>query len=96
MPAANVGAMTPGSPDIERVATVMKHRMNCVFALTASIEARYSVLGAWGCGVFRNDPDLIARLFAKCLSGPDSWAVLRPHCLRGIRFDSGFQKPPAI
>lgn len=25
------------------------------------------VLGAWGCGVFQNDPTTIARLFAKCL-----------------------------
>lgn len=27
------------------------------------------VLGAWGCGVFRNDPSMIAQLFAAALRG---------------------------
>src|SRR5579872_728688 len=46
MPAANVGAMTPGERDIEKVAEVMEHRMNCVFALAASTGTRHFVLGA--------------------------------------------------
>jgi uncharacterized protein (TIGR02452 family) len=87
MPAANVGAMTPGSADIERVAEVMEHRMNCAFALTASTGTRHFVLGAWGGGVFRNDPDLIARLFAKCLSGDNSWRLFFDRIVFAI-FDS--------
>jgi uncharacterized protein (TIGR02452 family) len=27
------------------------------------------VLGAWGCGVFRNDPAVVARLFGEFLLG---------------------------
>jgi uncharacterized protein (TIGR02452 family) len=73
MPAVNVGAMTPACSDISRVAEVMEHRMNCVFAVAVSTGMRNLVLGAWGCGVFRNDPDLIARLFARRLTSPDSW-----------------------
>jgi hypothetical protein len=61
------------APDIERVAAVMEHRMNCVFTLTASTGTRHLILGTWGCGVFRNDPDLIARCFVKSLTGVNSW-----------------------
>ena len=28
-----------------------------------------AVLGAWGCGVFKNDPEMIAELFATALRG---------------------------
>jgi uncharacterized protein (TIGR02452 family) len=28
------------------------------------------VLGAWGCGVFQNDPEEIAELFKEALTGP--------------------------
>jgi uncharacterized protein (TIGR02452 family) len=28
------------------------------------------VLGAWGCGVFRNDPRMVARVFSELLSLP--------------------------
>ena len=70
MPAVNAGAMNASSAE---VAAVMEHRMNCIFALAASTGSRHLVLGAWGCGVFRNDPDQIAQLFARCLSGPASW-----------------------
>lgn len=73
MPAANAGAMKPGSAEIGRVSQVMEHRIRCVFALAASNACRDLILGAWGCGVFRNDPAMIARLFAAALSGESSW-----------------------
>ncbi len=73
MPAANAGAMRPGSAELGRVEQVMEHRIRCVFALAASNACRGLILGAWGCGVFRNDPDMIARLFAAALSGKSSW-----------------------
>lgn len=73
MPAVNAGAIERGSPDMARVAAVMEHRINCVLALAAAMEQRALVLGAWGCGVFQNDPDVIASLFARALSEPSSW-----------------------
>jgi uncharacterized protein (TIGR02452 family) len=35
------------------------------------------VLGAWGCGVFKNDPEEVAEIFAAALSGPFHGAFRR-------------------
>jgi uncharacterized protein (TIGR02452 family) len=74
MPAVNVGALRPESGDHQRVETVMRGRVEKLLAL--SVVERYEdlLLGAWGCGVFRNDPAMVARLFHEALLGPDRWA----------------------
>jgi uncharacterized protein (TIGR02452 family) len=92
MPAANVGAMSFNSLDRRRVEEVMRRRIDCVLAFAAVGGSRHIVLGAWGCGVFRNDPEMIARLFAESLSGPHSW---RSHfdCIVFAVFDP---KEPAV
>jgi uncharacterized protein (TIGR02452 family) len=72
MPAVNAGAIRHGSPELQRVAEVMERRIRCVLALAAITGPRELVLGAWGCGVFRNDPEEIASLFAKVL-GENHW-----------------------
>jgi uncharacterized protein (TIGR02452 family) len=41
-----------------------------VLALAAAQGYRRLVLGAWGCGVFRNDPQQVAGVFAQLLQGP--------------------------
>jgi uncharacterized protein (TIGR02452 family) len=74
MPAVNVGALRPGGGDHARVETVMAGRVEKLLALAAAERFEELVLGAWGCGVFRNDPRLIARLFHDALFGPDRWA----------------------
>jgi uncharacterized protein (TIGR02452 family) len=73
MPATNAGAISRGQADAARIADVMRHRMHCVFALAAATGQRALVLGAWGCGVFRNDPEQIASLFATCLAADQPW-----------------------
>jgi uncharacterized protein (TIGR02452 family) len=73
MPAVNAGAIKDGSPERSRVAGVMERRIHCVLALAASTGHRTVVLGAWGCGVFRNDPEIIASLFARALGADAKW-----------------------
>jgi uncharacterized protein (TIGR02452 family) len=64
-PAVNAGAIR----DRERalVRSEMADRIEKVLAIMAGHDA--AVLGAWGCGVFKNDPDEIAELFAHALRG---------------------------
>lgn len=73
MPAVNAGALKAGSSHINRVREVMEHRINCVLALAVEAKHRAIVLGAWGCGVFRNDPEIIASLFAHAVYDEPSW-----------------------
>ncbi len=74
MPAPNIGAMRAGDPDLDRVEDTLRLRIEYVLALTAA-EGRTSViLGAWGCGVFRNDPRQLAGLFRGVLLGTGNWS----------------------
>ncbi|HEY1186079.1 MAG TPA: TIGR02452 family protein, partial [Gemmata sp.] len=74
-PAVNVGAIR----DAERrlVHNEMRERIEKVLALMAGHGHDAAVLGAWGCGVFKNDPEQIADLFAKALRGRFSGCFAR-------------------
>lgn len=62
-PAVNVGA----SKARVDVASIMRARLRKVLDAFAAHGEDAVVLGAWGCGVFRNDPAQIAGLFADAL-----------------------------
>lgn len=69
--AVNVGALERNEPQNMRlVEAVMARRVRMVLAVAATQKLEALVLGAWGCGVFRCDPELIARLFAEALAEP--------------------------
>lgn len=69
--AANAGAIKNNEPENEYlILPVMKLRIGKMLALCAAHQHEVLVLGAWGCGVFRNDPDAIALLFRDALNGP--------------------------
>jgi uncharacterized protein (TIGR02452 family) len=74
-PAVNVGAIR----DHERklVRDEMRERVEKVLAVMAGHGHDAAVLGAWGCGVFKNDPEEIAELFAKALRGKFAGAFAR-------------------
>ena len=63
MPAANAGAMSPDEAVPEHLRAIMTRRARYVLAHAAVHGHRTLVLGAWGCGVFRNEPELIADAF---------------------------------
>ena len=49
---------------------VLRRRAGMVLALAQELGCRQLVLGAWGCGVFRNDPKLVADAFGRWLEHP--------------------------
>ncbi|MFB7472647.1 TIGR02452 family protein [Kitasatospora sp. NPDC056184] len=67
-PAPNAGQLalhTPGGVDVRGV---LAERAERVLAAAARHGVRTLVLGAWGCGVFRNDPDEVAEAFDRALA----------------------------
>ncbi|GJF32344.1 TIGR02452 family protein [Kitasatospora sp. NE20-6] len=68
-PAPNAGqlALRSGGRPVD-VAAVLAERAGRVLAVAARHGVRELVLGAWGCGVFRNDPAVVADAFAQALA----------------------------
>ncbi|MFE9203548.1 TIGR02452 family protein [Micromonospora sp. NPDC006431] len=72
--APNRGAVLRNQPaDAERVAPALRTRARRVLAVAAAHGHRRLVLGAWGCGVFRNDPATVAEAFALALADAAGW-----------------------
>lgn len=66
--APNLGAIRNNQP--ERAASVpetLRRRALRVVRIAAGHGHRRLVLGAWGCGVFRNEPAVVAEAFAEAL-----------------------------
>ncbi|WP_425615947.1 TIGR02452 family protein [Anatilimnocola sp. NA78] len=67
-PAVNAGAMRNNEPHAtEQILPKMVERTNKVLALAAHLGYQNLILGAWGCGVFQNDPKSIANIFHAAL-----------------------------
>ncbi|MGI5247397.1 TIGR02452 family protein [Dactylosporangium sp. CA-139066] len=66
--APNLGAILRNQPgDAADVPAVLRRRATRVLAVAAAHGHRTLVLGAWGCGVFRNVPAEVAAAFATAL-----------------------------
>ncbi len=79
-PAVNRGAVKRNEPEkISKVRDTMDWRIGKVLKLAELKGHDYLVLGAWGCGVFGNDPREIASLFEEnLLREPDAnWGFER-------------------
>lgn len=76
-PAPNFGAMGQ-SGDVQKVPAVLENRSAKILALALHHGYRNLILGAWGCGVFRNDPTQVAQTFKK-------------HLGQGGRFEGRFE-----
>ncbi|GLY93114.1 TIGR02452 family protein [Actinoplanes sp. NBRC 103695] len=66
--APNRAAIVTNQPDLlPEVPAVLRRRAARVLAVAAAHGHRRLVLGAWGCGVFGNDPPTVASAFADAL-----------------------------
>ncbi len=67
-PAVNSGVVRKKEPErANEIELVMKRRMEKVLAIAIENGHKDMVLGAWGCGVFRNDPLDVARWFKETI-----------------------------
>ena len=70
-PAPNAGAVKRNAPaSVPLIPETLRQRAACVLALACHHGCEALVLGAWGCGVFRNDPKMVAGLFKELLQAP--------------------------
>lgn len=69
-PAPNAGAIAKNTPSRSKeVHGVLQKRAAKVLTLAVSLGYKRIILGAWGCGVFRNSPKEVAEVFEELLEG---------------------------
>ena len=78
-PAVNAGVARKNGKSRQKIRDTMQERMKRVLLLAAQQGHDAVLLGAWGCGVFRNDPAEVARLFRETLDGELRGAFRRVH-----------------
>ena len=71
LPAVNLGQVMQRGEDLPAARAAMGERMERALRLFGAMEDRVLVLGAYGCGVFRNDPEDVARRWQELLNTPD-------------------------
>ena len=59
---------------MDEVGATLRRRAAFVLAIAAELGVRRLVLGAWGCGGFRNDPRTVAHVFRELLCTPGRFA----------------------
>ena len=67
LPAVNMGQVLLKGEDPEEAKRVMRRRMKLALGIFAEQKAKHLVLGAYGCGVFRNDPGQVAAWWRELL-----------------------------
>lgn len=84
-PAPNAGAVAKNQPrDLPLVEHTLRRRAERVLALAASLGVQTFVLGAWGCGVFRNEPRMVAGVFADLIREGAPFAKVFPRLVFAI------------
>lgn len=77
-PAPNAGAIQRNQPELTvRIAATFERRWANVLATAERHGHQTLVLGAWGCGAFRNDPSLVAHAARRVLESERFAAVFR-------------------
>jgi uncharacterized protein (TIGR02452 family) len=66
--APNAGAIANNQPHrLEQIPDALENRAEYVLATAESFGHERLILGAWGCGVFRNDPVMVAQTLSRLL-----------------------------
>lgn len=66
--APNAGQIEKSSPqDLSQLPSILMRRSRYVLGLASLTGCKNIVLGAWGCGVFKNDPEVVAKTFASLI-----------------------------
>ncbi|MCD2462985.1 MULTISPECIES: TIGR02452 family protein [unclassified Streptomyces] len=74
-PAPNAGVVRRRTPAlVDRLPGALASRAERVLETAAAAGYRRLVLGAWGCGVFQNDPEQVAGAFKALLTGDGRFA----------------------
>ncbi len=74
-PAPNAGAVEQNEPaNLNQIEPTLRRRAELVLAIASAHQVDRLILGAWGCGVFRNDSRMVARIFAELLNQPGAFA----------------------
>lgn len=85
-PAPNAGVIARQLPDrVGEIPAALARRAERVLEVAAAQGHRELVLGAWGCGVFRNDPAEVAAAFAAHLAGTGRFATRFDRVVLAIR-----------
>lgn len=73
-PAPNAGAIRRNQPEsTDMIISILRERITFILALALSLGVVDLVLGAWGCGVFQNDPASVAEAFRDALLKDDQF-----------------------
>lgn len=84
--APNAGAIMRNEPrNRPQIGPTLRERAGKVLALAAHREVDGLVLGAWGCGVFQNDPQMVATAFYEYLCPQGLYGNSFGHVLFAIR-----------
>ncbi|MEL7245639.1 MAG: TIGR02452 family protein [Cyanobacteria bacterium J06573_2] len=81
VPAVNAGAVRKNGKkqEINKIETTMLQRTEKLLSVAAIHDYKVLILGAWGCGVFKNNPEDVARYF-------------QHHLLENQKFNDLFKK----
>jgi uncharacterized protein (TIGR02452 family) len=79
-PSPNAGSIVNSEPQsLALVEPTFRQRIEMVLSAAAAFDQSAIVLGAWGCGVFGNDPAMVARLFGEFLLDNGAFAKAFTH-----------------
>lgn len=96
-PAPNAGAVAKNQPQwVGRIEPTFRGRIEQVLSAAVAFDQTALVLGAWGCGVFRNDPADVARRFGEFLLSGGPFANAFEHVTFAILDRDGSTIEPFI